>query len=256
MTVAAQAAAELLRRRQCDEQKGRLDEGIRPTSIDEALAIQTEIVKQSSHGVGGWKCVLPLENGNIIVAPIFEHEIQHHSPCLLAADSGAAMIEPEIAFVLGDDLPASPKGYSESAIDQAISSCHMALELTKSRFAADSGFDYYEMFADCFINQGIFIGPEIDKATVYELPKVGITIRCPEQTKKYDGVHPNLSAHKPVYWLINAMTKRGISFAKGQSIITGSYMGLVELKFDTAYEIEYEGVGVYSVTFNKRGIRG
>ena len=252
MNMAAKAAAELLRRRQNDEQGGRLDDAIRPTSIDDALAIQAEIVKQSSNAVGGWKCVLPLENGNIIVAPIFDHEIQTSSPVKLAADNGLAMVEPEIAFVLGDDLPARATDYSESEIDKAIAHCHMALELTKSRFRADSGFDYYEMFADCFINQGIFIGPEIDKTTGYNIPTIPITISTSEEKKEYDGAHPNLSAHKPVYWLINTMCQRGISFKKGQAIITGSYMGLVDLSFDTAYEIEYKGIDSYPVTFKHR----
>ncbi|TDF35797.1 hydratase [Alteromonadaceae bacterium M269] len=251
MTSAALAAKELLRRRREDIQSGRLDEALRPTSIEQAFAIQNEIIKQSDDTVGGWKCLLPLDNGNIIVAPIFSQEIQTKSPCYLAADNGLARVEPEVAFVLGQDLPSRSEAYSEQEIDEAIAHCHMALELTKSRFEADSGSDYYEMFADCFINQGMFIGPEIDKATAYDIPRLNIHIRNGGQVESYDGAHPNLSAHKPVYWLINKMSQRGVGFKKGQAIITGSYVGLVDLEFDTTYEIEYEGLDKYQVTFAK-----
>jgi 2-keto-4-pentenoate hydratase len=252
MINAAKAAAELLRRRVEDVQEGRLEESIRPTSIEEALAIQTEIVEQYSDFVGGWKCLLPLENGNIIVAPIFNQEIQTSEVCRLASDNGLAMIEPEMAFILGEDLPSQEEGYSGEQVDKAIASCHMALELTKSRFAPDSGFDYYEMFADCFINQGILIGPEVDKAKAYNAANVVIRISCHDEAKEYDGAHPNLNTYKPVHWLINMMSQRGVDFKKGQAIITGSYAGLVALEFGKCYDIEYEGIGSYPVTFKER----
>ncbi|MEO0369768.1 MAG: hydratase, partial [Pseudomonadota bacterium] len=232
MTPAAKAAAELLRRRRNDEQGGRLDQSIRPTSIDDALAIQAEYIKQHRDSVGGWKCLLPADNGNIIVAPIFSQEIQMGQTCCLAATNGLAMIEPEMAFVLGEDMPAKTNGYSSEQVDQAIARCHMALELTKPRFAPGSEFDYYEMFADCFINQGMFIGPEIDKNAAYHASEVRVTIGCEGEIQQLDGKHPNLNTYKPVHWLVHTMSQRGVSFKKGQAIITGSYAGLVALEFN------------------------
>jgi 2-keto-4-pentenoate hydratase len=252
MMSAAKAAEELLRRRLENTQEGRLDDSIRPTSIEDAFAIQDEIVKRHSDSVGGWKCLLPLENGNIIVAPIFQQDVQIGNVCRLAADDGLAMIEPEMAFVLGKDMPARDVGYSGEQVDNAIASCHMALELTKSRFRSDSEFDYYEMFADCFINQGMLIGPEIDKVAAYRAAEVNIKVNSDDGMKTFEGKHPNLNTYQPAHWLINMMSQRGVSFKKGQAIITGSYAGLVALEFNKQYHIDYEGLGSYKVTFKEK----
>ncbi len=71
---------------------------------------------------------------------------------------GVARVEPKIALLLTKSLPWSLNGYSEAQINDAIGSCHMALELIQSRFADDSGAEFYEVLADCLANQGLFLG--------------------------------------------------------------------------------------------------
>lgn len=249
MSTAAQAAKELVSRRKNNQQLGRLDSLIRPTTLDESLAIQTEVVKQMEDSVGGWKCLLPLAGGEFIVAPILADTVRRNKVCDIFSENKVARIEPEIAFVLGKDLPANKNGYSADVIDNAVSSCHMALELIKGRFASDSDADYFEKLSDCLVNQGLFIGPQIEKELAYQAAEVSINVTQHEVTKNYAGVHPNNSSYKPLHWLIDTMSKRGVSFSKGQAIITGSFAGIIELDLDAECEIEYEGLGDYKVTF-------
>lgn len=249
ISTAEQAAKELVSRRKNDQQLGRLDSTIRPTTIEESFAIQTEVVKQMEDTVGGWKCLLPLANGQLIAAPILANTVRRNKNCEIFSEHKMARIEPEIAFVLGKDLPANKNGYSAEAVDNAVSSCHMALELMKGRFSADSGADYYEKLSDCLINQGVFIGPQIDKALACQAAEVSINITQNGVTKNYAGVHPNAAPYKPVHWLIDEMSKRGVSFSKGQAIITGSFAGIVEVELNDECEIEYEGLGDYKVSF-------
>lgn len=68
---ASLAAKELLSRRLHGTQSSQLLELTRPLTIDEALLIQEETCKLRPDKIVGWKCLLPLENGDIIVAPIF-----------------------------------------------------------------------------------------------------------------------------------------------------------------------------------------
>ena len=162
----------------------------------------------------------------------------------------------EIAFVLGKDLPARDEAYSEQEIDDAIGSYHMALELLQRRYLPNDDLTFFDKLADCLLNQGIFVGPEITKEQAYNAAKINIiinTVTLNEQTQAahYDGKHPNLSAHKPVYWLINFMRERGISFKKGQAIITGSYAGAIEVPINKT-EISYQDLGKYQVTFTSK----
>ncbi len=249
MSTAAEAAKELVSRRKNDQQLGRLDSIIRPTTIDESIAIQTEVVKQMEDSVGGWKCLLPLENGQLIVAPILANTVNRNKKCDIFSEHNVARIEPEIAFVLGKDLPANKNGYSAEVVDAAVSSCHMALELIKGRFAGDSDADYFEKLSDCLVNQGLFIGPEIEKELAYKANEVSINVTQNGTKTNYAGVHPNNAPHKPLHWLIDTMSKRGVSFSKGQAVITGSFVGIVDVDLNEECEIEYEGLGDYKITF-------
>lgn len=229
----------------------RLPSELRPSNIHEALLIQSYIIQQYPSSVGGWKCLLPFDD-RVIVAPIFADGIQSGDQCTLIADKGHARVEPEIAFVLGADLPAQQDDYSQQEIDTAIGSCHMALELIQSRFADDSGSEFLEALADGLVNQGLFLGPEINREQAFTASHINIEISQLDQQQTFDGVHPNQAPVSPIYWLINYMSKRGVSFQKGQAIITGSYCGVVNLAFDQATKVTYQGIGEYSVTMKEK----
>jgi len=246
-----QAATELLNRRVPEGKAGRLDDRMRPNSSDDALQIQQQMITLRSDQVGGWKCLRPLAEDQFIVAPIFSDTIQRGGECSLFADAGSALVEPEITFILGNDLPARQADYSAAQIDAAVASCHMALELLQGRFSDDCLPSFYEKLADGLVNQGLFIGPEINKSAAYATSSINISFKQGEKTQKFSGKHPNTLPQHPLYWLINFMSKRGTEFKAGQAIITGSYAGVVELEFDQVTEIEYKNIGKYSIEFKK-----
>jgi len=241
------AAQTLLARRKNNHRGDALPADCRPTNLDDALAIQTATVEASGKKIAGWKCLIPLNPEQIIVAPVLEGTVQQGSECVVeCTEPGKTLIEPEIAFVLGTDLPARDTAYTEQEIDQAIASSHMALELLQRRYAATANDEliFADRQADCLLNQGIFVGPEITKEQAYNAGEIKLSI----DDKEYDGKHPNQSAHTPVYWLINFMRERGVSFEKGQTIITGSYAGAIEVPIKKT-DIIYQGFGQYQVTF-------
>ena len=248
------AAQQYLSRRVVGTKAHGLLEADRPNSIDDALAVHQEMINQRNDSVGGWKCLLPLDEERIIAAPIFSDTIQSGEQCHLLIDNNKARIEPEIVFMLNKDLPARSEDYSEQEIDDAIGGCYMALELMQSRFSEDAEVEFSERLADCLLNQGLFIGPEIDRALAFAASEINITVSQKELTgddsvQNFEGKHPNPLPQQPVYWLINFMSKRGTSFKKGEALTTGSYKGIVEVDFDKQTEIVYEGIGKYSVEF-------
>lgn len=250
------AAKQLLARRIPSTKAYSLADAIKPTTIDEALIVQQEMIKLRSDSALGWKCLLPLAEDKIIIAPIFSDTVKQGDQCWLMKDNDKARVEPEIVFVLNTDIPASDTDYSETEINDAIGSCHMALELIQKRFADDADVEFPEFLADGLVNQGLFIGPEIDKALAFTASKFEL---CFKQTNDnedvseqvFNGVHPNILPLLPVYWAINFLTKRGTSFKKGDMFITGSYAGVVELDFDKKTNVEYVGLGSYSLTFKE-----
>lgn len=242
-------ASQLLKHRIAHKKFTALEPSLQVDSIEEALCVHEQMILQRNDSVGGWKCLLPINEHQLIIAPIFSDSINRGSHCELFADKSLARVEPEIAFFLGKDLIAKADGYSVEEIDSALKSCHMALELMQNRYMENTEISFYEKLADCLVNQGLYIGPEIDKQLAFQASEISINIAQDELKQSFNGKHPNELPQKPLYWLINFMTKRGYSFKAGQAIITGSYAGIVEVDFDKKTEIEYVGLGQYSVQF-------
>lgn len=201
--------------------------------------------------VGGWKCLQPSSEDKIIAAPIFN--VQTGTDVVeLFEDKEVARVEPEISFVLARDLPPKEGDYSEAEIIDAIGSAHMALELMQSRFADDAEQSYFESLADCMINQGMYVGPEIDLATAVNISTVQIKVTQGDDIRELDGKHPNERAVDGLLWLVNYMSKRGVTLKAGAAVITGSFKGIVPMAFDINTTIAYDGLGEYSVTFKRQ----
>ena len=71
----SQAATQLLNRRVAGTKAECLDAEIRPDSIDDALAVQAEMIMQRRDPVGGWKTLLPPAEDQLVVAPIFHKRL-------------------------------------------------------------------------------------------------------------------------------------------------------------------------------------
>ncbi|TXR53036.1 hydratase [Reinekea thalattae] len=248
MSVFKQAAQELLNRRKPGVKAPRLEESIRPASLEDAFAIHAEMA--TIEPVTGWKCLFPLAADKIIAAPIFNLQ-QDTDVVELFEDKGVARVEPEVAFVLAKDLPAKAEDYTEAEVLDAVGSAHMALELMQSRFEEGAEQSYFESLADCMVNQGMFVGPEIDKAAAAELSTVKITVTQGDEVRELDGKHPNERAIDGLVWLVNYMGKRDVSLKAGAAIITGSFKGIVNMAFDVETTIAYEGLAQYQVTFKR-----
>lgn len=253
MTTSTIAAArELLERRNHTTKFPRLSADIRPETLEDALAIQAEMAAQHTASVGGWKCLLPPGEDRLIVGPIFSDVIYQGDIAKLNEDDGVARVEPEIVFILAKDLPAKDTDYTEAEIDDAIGKTHMAFELMQSRFAKDADQSFPEALADILLNQGLYIGNEINKADAYQAATIDIKMTQASGEQTFEGKHPNPLPAQPVHWLINFMSKRGVSFTAGQAIITGSYAGIVRLAFDEPTVVEYAGLGRTEVTLQRR----
>ncbi|MBU2871768.1 hydratase [Colwellia sp. E2M01] len=251
-----EAAQQFLARRVPGTKADSLPEAIRPITIEDALMVHQEMIKLRSDSVAGWKCLLPIAEDKMVMAPIFGDTFQSGEQCSLMKDNGVARVEPEIAFVLNKDLPARAEDYSEAEINDAIGSCHMALELMQSRFTEDCTAGFEERLADCLLNQGLYIGPEIDRDLAFAASRIQLSFKQTEANgevteQNLDGVHPNPLPQLPVYWAVNFMSKRGTTFKKGEAFTTGSYKGIVEVDFDKKTEISYAGIGSYTVTFKE-----
>lgn len=249
-----QAAKTLVERRLTGAQGERLPEACRPTTLEDALAIQEAVSAQwcttRDDSIGGWKCLLP-PTDKWIVGPIYTSTINTVPPLSLWAPTGRARIEPELVFIFGKDLPAREQPYTSEEVDSAILRTHMALELIHGRYRDPGSVAFPEMLADGLVNQGLFIGPEIDAEAARAAGEIVIKVSCASgEQGEHAGVHPNNSPRAPLYWLAEFLRSRGQGIVAGQAVITGSYAGVLDVPLDEDVTIEYVGLGRMTVCFN------
>lgn len=250
------AASILVERRQKGKQGDRLPEHCRPQNVDDALAIQQAVTQQwcelLDDSVGAWKCSLPSPE-KIVLGPIYTRTIDSIPPVALWPKGTNARIEPELAFFLGKDLPARAQPYTTAEIDSAISRTHMALELINSRYANPAQCIFPEMLADGLVNQGLFIGPQVNDERARDASEFSIHVTCGNnQVREHPGKHPNGLPRAPLYWLVEFLRSRGQDLVAGQAIITGSFAGVIEVPLNTDVRISYEGLGEMQVSFSAR----
>lgn len=246
------AASILATRRRNAEQGDRLPESCRPLDIDSALAIQSSITEQLGIPVRAWKCGTPSE-GRIVAAPIYTVTAQGSKDCFANVRAGHVRVEPELAFILGRDLPARDTAYTAADVDAAIAETRLALELIDSRYSDPASVSFAENLADGLLNQGLFIGMAVDgqKAGKAGTMPIRVTLESGHETL-LDGRHPNADPRAPLYWLAEFLRSKGTGLQAGQAVITGSYAGSFDLPVGQEVTIRYGDLGELTVRFSSR----
>jgi 2-keto-4-pentenoate hydratase len=254
---AALAAARIfVARRQTGQAGPLLPEALRPADLIQALAIQAAVTDLLGDTVAGWKCGTPAP-GKVVLAPIFASTVYRSQPCLAWAKDGAVEVEPELAFVLGHDLPVRPQPYEPAEVDAAIAHTHLALELLGRRFSAGCEPDFAEKLADGLVNQGLFLGPAVDAsqaARSHEMPIV-VSVDGVAQPA-LEGRHPDALPRAPLYWLAEYLRAVGVGLQAGQVVITGSYAGCLALPVGREVVLRFGELGELAVQFGARAAAG
>ncbi len=152
-------------------------------------------------------------------------------------------VEPEVAFVLGRDLPARAEPYTEREVRAAIAESRLVLELLRGRYADLAAVSFEEKLADSLTNQGLYVGPVVSDAFGRKLDALPIAV----EGVVHQGVHPAGHPLAPLVWLAHYLAVRGEGLAAGQIVTTGSYCGVLELSPGLPLNIEFGGLGVLSV---------
>ena len=249
----ADAAACLAAARRPGRPGPRLPESIRPQDLESALAIQQRAVALSGQAVGGWKCSLPPAPGRINCAPILKPTILTTSPYAVDATGTTARIEPEVAFVIGRDLPRRGSAYSEAEVESAIGQTRLVLEILGTRYADPASASWLEMIADCVQNQGLFVGPVLPQGPDTPLAAFPVTIRAGgHMHSTHEGRHGDGHPLRPLLWLANFLAERDDPLRVGQIVTTGSYAGAIEVPLDTPLAVQFGDLGRIELTLARK----
>jgi len=245
------AARHLLAARRARQPGPRLPESCRPAEPGDALAIQQRVQALLGVETGGWKASAPTAERPISCAAIFAPTIARTSPCPVVAHGEGVRIEPEIAFVLGRDLPPRSTPYDEDEVRTAIAETRLVLEILGSRYADPVAVTFPELLADQVSNQGLFVGPVLGNALQRNLERFAVAIDAPTQALHHrDGSHPDGHPLRPLVWLANFLGGRSeIGGLKANQIVTtGSYAGALEAPLGIPLSVRFGDLGEIALT--------
>ena len=224
-----------------------LPENLAPRTAAEAYAMQAEYVGMRARTLGrvaGYKIALTtaamrkmvgLEDS--ISGDMLEKTILRGAARVRAADYVHLLVEFEIAFELGEDLPAIGAPYGRERVAQAVAAAMPAFELADDRNA-----DYallpenpLMLVADNAWNEGAVLGSpvpgwkEIDLAAL----KGKATING---KKAGEGRGRDVMGHplEALAWVANSLASRGLGLWRSDVVLTGS---LVTSKFPAAGDV-------------------
>jgi 2-keto-4-pentenoate hydratase len=250
----AEAAAILAERRRHGLRGPLLPQPCRPRTLDDALAIQAAVAGLMGDAIAGWKCGTPGPD-KLVISPIYAGTVHHgDAACPVWAQQGSQVrIEPELAFVLGHDLPARAQPWLAADVDAAIARTHLALELIDSRYDGSDTPGFADKLADGLVNQGLYIGPEVDGERARQTAGMAIQWAVDGQpADNREGRHPDPLPRLPLYWLADFLRQQGLGLRAGQTVITGSYAGTFPVPVGKPISFVFGDLGRFDVRFEPR----
>jgi 2-keto-4-pentenoate hydratase len=230
----------------------RIPEACRPSTVDDALAIQRRVTELLGAAIGGYKCSVPTAARPVAYAPIAAQTIARSSPMTVTAPGPTLQVEPEIACVIGRDLLPRSTAYDEEDIRDAVKEAHFVLEVLGSRYAEFPGVPFPENLADSVANAGLFIGPAVRDPWRNALGEFPVTITSGGKllaTK--DGRHPDRHPLRPLHWLANYLAQHGTPLREGMIVTTGSYCGIVEVPMGETLTFTFGDLGGLTAAFRQ-----
>ncbi|OGB01499.1 MAG: hypothetical protein A3G29_17380 [Burkholderiales bacterium RIFCSPLOWO2_12_FULL_64_99] len=258
------AAHALATRRLTGRVGGALPDPCRPTTLSDALAVQAavsaELAQRAGERVVGWKCGLPGAD-TWVLAPLYASTLyradDRTDPPVAGwpvwAQQGRVKVEPELAFVLGRDLPPRAQAYDTEEVRASIASAHLALELIDSRYDEQAPVHFADRLADGLVNQGLWLGPAIDLASAYAAQALDIAVTADAQPLlSQHGAHPAGDPLQPLCWLAEFLRGRGQGLQAGQVVITGSYAGAPWVPVGPMLQVRFGHLGTVALSFQTR----
>lgn len=242
-----QAAALLLDARRTNKPIDDLPASVRPVTLDEAYFVQDRLALAYGK-IGGWKVGAPTAEATPMFAPM---------PLAWIASNDAKLggrhrfrgLEAEIAFQMGNDLPAREKAYSRDEVVAAIGSCHPAIEVIESGLTDPTKAEKLSMIADLQMHGAFVYGAAVANWQRIDFSKEHVVLAVDGVVRvERTGSNTSGDLMRLLPWLANEGAARTGGLKAGQWVTTGSWTGLslgmagaeVDVAFSTAGKVHLQ----------------
>jgi 2-keto-4-pentenoate hydratase len=198
---------------------------LQPTSLEEVGRVHDEMAL-AYEDIGGWKIGAGAPDATPFFAPM---------PLAWMAASGAILsgpryryrvLECEIAFLIGEDLPRRATPYTSEEVVTTIASCHPAIEELESGLIDPKAANNFSALADLQMHGGFIHGPACADWKSIDFSKETVTLSIDGVVQvERTGSNTSGDLMRLLPYLANEGAARTGGLKAGQWITTGSWTG-------------------------------
>jgi len=226
-----------------------LPPALQPTSLEEVARVHHEMALAYGE-IGGWKIGAPSLEATPFFAPMPRAWMAPSGAILSGPGFRYRVLEAEIAFLVGEDLPPRATPYTRNQVIAAMASCHPVIEELESGLIDPKAANCLSAFADLQMHGGFVYGPacpdwhSIDFAT----ETVTLSIDGVVQVER-TGSNTSGDLLRLLPYLANEGAIRTGGLRAGQWITTGSWTGNTPATATSTAEAVFANAGRVSLSF-------
>jgi len=245
-TIRIRKAAELLlwaRRNQTRLRE--LPADLAPRDLSEAYEIQTAVAAMRDIPSAGFKLGLTNEEAQRaadafapIIGRLGSADIRRHHSKIELPETHLRIVEAEVVFEMGGDLPAAHAPYSQQRVMANVSRAFAAVELCDTRFDDRVDFPLACVVADNSNADLLVVGDELTDEDLGALANPATThLTVTLQHRAHADVIGSTrnvlgSPLRALTWLANWLARHGDGLKRGQLISSGSCTGMTQVAPD------------------------
>lgn len=150
-------------------------------------------------------------------------------------ESHLRVVEAEVVFELGNDLPAGHAPYSEQRVAASLRRAFAGIELCDTRFADSVEFSAASVVADNSNADLLIVGEPLGEDDIAALSDLSVTLERRGKPAIRGSTGSVLgNPLRAVTWLANWLARRGEGLRRGQLVSSGSCTGITEVAPDDA----------------------
>ena len=235
---------------------------MRPHTRAEGYAIQREVQACAGQALAGWKIAATSSSGQRhigVEGPMAGRMLAQRSfgsgAEVPLAGSLMRVAEPEFAFTFGRDLAPRAAPYTTSEVLDLVAGLHPAIEVPDSRFADFVRAGEAQLIADNACADYFVLG------AAARVPWRGLDLAghqvSAQVVDRYarEGSGANVLGDPRVAltWLVNELSRIGVTLRAGEVVTTGTCMPSLELEMNDVVRVDFGVLGSVEVRFGGRG---